>query len=608
MLARADSTNGFSALSMKSFTFIVPALVALLPLLQVWPLDSAFYVDWGNHVWLINYFGEFFRLHFWFPSTLVTQLSMGNPFPIFYGYLFYPLLAIPSAVLNPHFVVKAGAILLFIIQFVWIRKVFRVQKHRDWVANVLAIIALWAIYPLTNLYNRGAITEFFATGFLTCAVSAFFVMVDDEERDFGTNFFYTIFFLLLTVGTHPITAVYSVFIIALSLGVIGREKRHFLGAKLRVNRFLQCVMAAAFASMLPWFYATLKFTGKLENSRVNAYSGAFNDFDKWWVRFSPFPFDVRVLDKVPAQVSTPYLDAQVNLPLLVLALGILLWTIRQKNFPKWAVTACIMTYSFFTWLTISPTAMRFLPREMSIIDFVFRFITYQNLTCLIFLYLVFSYFRVSLREVTSKGVFTFISIFCLIWAGVNILIKQTHAHAVKTHRGGYHTLFRNRTAQEDAKIFAAGFYGDTDYAAAGLYEAFTERETAPYLDLWMEPAKGSRFGSVPNIELNVQQPTWVGTRVIALPWNKITVDGVAIPKSDLRTYSTNSGYLVFRLPVGKHLVTYRFEPDIVWSVLNVLAKICFFCMVGYSVYCLRPTFVRFRAHSKLNRVYATSEA
>ena len=42
------------------------------------------------------------------------------------------------------------------------------------------------------------------------------------------------------------------------------------------------------------------------------------DFDTWWSRLMPFPFDVRMLNwKERYLEGTPHLDAQVSTPLLI---------------------------------------------------------------------------------------------------------------------------------------------------------------------------------------------------------------------------------------------------------------------------------------------------
>ena len=47
----------------------------------------------------------------------------------------------------------------------------------------IAVMMTWAIYPLTNLYNRSAIPEFFAVAFLTCSLASFLcVILNDGDK------------------------------------------------------------------------------------------------------------------------------------------------------------------------------------------------------------------------------------------------------------------------------------------------------------------------------------------------------------------------------------------------------------------------------------------
>ena len=73
-------------------------------------------------------------------------------------------------------------------------------------ASGAACLAIWTTYGLTNLYNRSALTEFFAVGFLTCAVCYWFDFLASGDR--STAWRRSRFGLALAVaaGSHPITA------------------------------------------------------------------------------------------------------------------------------------------------------------------------------------------------------------------------------------------------------------------------------------------------------------------------------------------------------------------------------------------------------------------
>src|SRR5262249_36493531 len=129
-------------------------------------------------------------------------------------------------------------------------------------------------------------------------------------------------FFSLAAGCHPITALYGlVFMAGLSLTVFaraGRAERPPIGGR------LGALLPAALLALLllaPWAYLCAKFNDKLH---VHSFGMMFfkNDIDRWWVRLFPLPLDVRVWRHPQEQVSTPHLDAQISIPLLLLALGV----------------------------------------------------------------------------------------------------------------------------------------------------------------------------------------------------------------------------------------------------------------------------------------------
>ena len=74
----------------------------LFPLLPGFIRTDGFYIDWWNHLWMTNYFGLYFEHNFDFPFVINTTNfgGIGNPTPLFYGYLFYPTFGMLSSLLN----------------------------------------------------------------------------------------------------------------------------------------------------------------------------------------------------------------------------------------------------------------------------------------------------------------------------------------------------------------------------------------------------------------------------------------------------------------------------------------------------------------------------
>ena len=64
---------------------IVSVFICLLPLVLLINLRHTFYVDWFNHLCVIEYFGECILRHGSVPQTLVTNQLIGVATPIFMG-------------------------------------------------------------------------------------------------------------------------------------------------------------------------------------------------------------------------------------------------------------------------------------------------------------------------------------------------------------------------------------------------------------------------------------------------------------------------------------------------------------------------------------------
>ena len=137
-------------------------------------LRSTFYVDWNNHLWLIEYFGASIK-HLCIPDMVNTKQLIGIPNTLFYGQKFYALAGMFSAFLGSAVTVRIMVLMVFLLQFF---QVYRAAMKAGAARNIsigIAVMMTWAIYPLTNLYNRSALTEFFAVAFLTCCLGFFFM-------------------------------------------------------------------------------------------------------------------------------------------------------------------------------------------------------------------------------------------------------------------------------------------------------------------------------------------------------------------------------------------------------------------------------------------------
>ena len=292
--------------------------VSLLPSLMLLLPYAHYSMDWINHEWMINYFAEYFRQHLSFPYSLNTTRIAGLAYPVFYGFLFYPLMGLLSLVVSAAIAIRVCAVALFVFQFRCIQALFIKIGASEFESNSIAALIIWSTYSLTNLYARGAHTEFFATGLLTANLYFGFCLFFEKSLPKKKKVAWT-FALIFTLaaGIHPISALYGAVFYTITAFFLWS---YFGSANLlKTFRSLILPVLMSLAVLSPWLYAVSKFGHELKVSK-GAVAASTEDYDSPLVRFFPIPIDVRMQGKTLAEVSTPYMDTQIHLILLIVAI------------------------------------------------------------------------------------------------------------------------------------------------------------------------------------------------------------------------------------------------------------------------------------------------
>ena len=263
-------------------------LLGLLPVCLLWHGNNAFYYDWRNHLWLIGYFGEYFRQHWAFPITINTEQIAGLPLPVFYGYLFYPAAGLISSFTGCAFALRLACSLVFLLQVWQVNKTAEAIAGNRFVACAVTVLVSFATYPLTNLYNRAAITEFIAASLVisVCMMWLRIVQMDDPHRR-RPLVFGAAMALALAMGTHPITAVLGGFTVCLLIMTTLPFQHHSRD----LWKTLGAGIALIFIVMMPWIYAVALYGQKIDQAGgctrlycryhypiLPAYSGLFQSF------------------------------------------------------------------------------------------------------------------------------------------------------------------------------------------------------------------------------------------------------------------------------------------------------------------------------------------
>lgn len=582
------STRRSWATRLRPWDWVVVAAMVGFPLLRLLPLDATFHRDWYNHLWLTGYPGEYLRQHGALPIVINTTEQAGLPFPIFYAPVFYPLLAPLTAWVDPGLVIRAVVLLVTALQLHLISAALRANAVPPWIARGVACLVIWAIYPLTNLYNRSAITEYVATALLTCVLATWFLLLRADQPSerkrygLGLGLLFT-----LAAGTHAITALYSLPVLVLMVVAAyheGGRDRAFWSA---VVRALVPPVALSAIVLAPWLYALRKFSRYLAINQGDSSPDFFiHSIDRWRTRFSPLPSDPRTLRLPLPKVSTPYLDAQINIAILVLLIGWLaIIACRSRSSALAGLRATLiamLAFAGFTWLSLRPSAFAHLPSIANMVQFAYRLVTYENLALL----LGALQLAASLRRRGDRSLFEHsaaaaaVLAGCLVISGAGVVIKWQHASAIM-NKAEVLGVRLKPVDRPDWGALDVAFYGADNYVTAALYTALTDGEQSGSLEVRIPIGSGTDFGTPQPLRLQNPTDAWIRTNVQAFPWNELHIDGVPVTQDRLRVHSQ---WLAVRVPAGDHVLTLTAAPDELWRVLRASSFGVLAIWLGYVLY------------------------
>lgn len=558
----------------RCYGWATAAAAIAFPLLRLFPLNGQFQVDWYNHTWLAAYAGEYLRQRGTAPIVLNTTAYGGMPVPIFYGTLCYPLIGLLTTWINPAVAIRLVALFLTWLQFHLVSRALVRVDVPAWQARAIACLVIWAVYPMTNLYSRSAIPEYIATGLLTCAVASWFLLVNAERRKdririglgFGLAF-------VLAAGSHPITALYSLPILALLLVTAYQEHGRDAAFWRSLLQSLALPVALVAVVLAPWLYAVSTFNRYLHIHLEDAPGVWFDPggIDRWTTRFFPLPHDARMDGGYLPAALTPYLDAQANVPLLILIAGwlaVACW--RQRPAGRGALQSLAVAgiaFAFFTWISLSPLAFELLPSFTALIQFAYRAITYQNLALLLAVFALAGALRRHGRLASRGAPLAWLFLGCLVIAGTGVVIKWRHASAAMAV-GGNAGLRTTASERRRWNALPPQYYGAAAYATPALFRQFSASDGEIELELPIPVGGGARFGRMEPARVNLDHPTWVRTSIQAFPWNQLKLDGVVVPLDQVRA----AGFqLIVRVPAGSHTLAMRSAPDPLWLVLRAVS-------------------------------------
>lgn len=553
----------------KKWIFACGLLISCFCLLLLFNLKTNYGEEWPLFQWFVDYNQEYLKQHHQFPTTLNSKTYVGMVHSFFYSPFAVWLLSIPSMFIGSNFALRGAFFLIWFSQFVLASVLFRRLSKSLEFGLGCGVLLVTAIYPMTNLYNRGAIAETLATGILNCAVIFWFLFL------FFLRDKRAVYYLILSViclgvivGTHPITsllgAIFVCFTLVASLPYLWSNRSEFespwkMGAVLILSSLWLVAVIAPFHFMVKKFGQDINI--HFWSDRLNFHEGHIG---LPWVRFFPWPLDVRTLHADITQVPTPFLDAQINMPLLFLWVGLLgaYWMqLRRKNvsigiikdFKQFfIILISLLSFTFFTDWSVFGLMNSHYPQWFKIVQFSYRFISYQNLSILVGLVGV-----CSLIAKNSSPLFETKSVKSLL-IGTSILAlsssiaKLNHGTAFPNSPGNY---AENSNLLKLPKIFCLD-----DYKTHYRYGSVPEADRKDIVRKEFKVLSGDRFGMVEALELNLMKPTWVSFNAYLFPWTSLIVDGNRVPQAEV----SHDGKSVYELPtlklnVGHHLIDVQID-------------------------------------------------
>ncbi len=543
-------------------------------------LNSVFAVDWPNQVWLMNYFSSYFADHHQFPSVINTFQLIGMPYPVFYGYLFFPLMGGLSLAWNADLTVRIAAVGLFALQYWLVLKLALKSTQDKFCSFCLATLVTWAIYPMTNLYNRGALPEFFATGLLLCSAAIWFFAIEAKvisKRFILCNLF--VFLFVLSAGTHPITALYGVCFMALLVCTTLWIDRANLKSLILP---LALPIAVGSICLLPWVMVTTHFTPRMvlnaSFKRVGYYG---RSLDSVYARLMPFPLETksykhRLQDD---HVTTPHLDTQINFPMLVFFVLCLVGTIQKRERIGKRTMASIVVFGVLAllmiWSSTTSGALDKLGHNFRTIQFAYRLITYINFSLLMGVILFF--WKQVEKPVQFRNRLLLGSLLLISFVGLSVKLYHAQQAMVPTEA----QLVRSKSFTESLLKMPDSFYGSQAYAITNIFPELDNRQVEAIRNCPFEPLVG-KFGDVKTVR--VASGIWQ-TNVQQFPWNRLFDNGNQVVRYE------HDNRIAVNLAKDSE-IRYECVPDAAWELAHNVSLGVFFtwliATLGLSAYLVKP--------------------
>lgn len=359
-------------------TIIVVALLVGLPGL----LSRGFTPDFVNHQWLVWVQDHAITAHGGPSYFLHTGEGGGtgggvfDPFFLFYGGTLYAIAGALSMLAGHRTGVAFEAITVLSVAaayggIVWLARQLGV---RSWMAHAPAVTFVASAYYVTNLYGRGAWSEFVATSALPLMVASGLQIARSQRREAGPCALFAASAILAS-GSHNITLLWGSITFAVALVALRVALRKPLSVGRRQIAWLVALLGLAVCANAWFLLPALIHAGdtQIADYPIIPWSATY-ELNTPRMVLSPLRHGL------PSSESTPALYVQAPVWLLAWALGALA-LLRRRVAPvlrRVAVAFAIILAALLALIFEEPLYDR-LPRVLAQIQFPYRLNTYVAL-------------------------------------------------------------------------------------------------------------------------------------------------------------------------------------------------------------------------------------
>jgi hypothetical protein len=547
-------------------------------MLELTNLSKSFGLDWSNHTWMAAYFGEYIYRHWSLPVVINSDRLVGMAQPLFYGYLVYPFVGLISIVTGANLATRLVCAAAFLFQgHELFKTTILIARSRFLAFGIVALVS-FSTYPLTNLYNRAAITEFLGVCLLVSACCMWLRLIFDPEQGERDRLALKLCLAFtLAAGIHPITSVLG----SMALAFTAVLTLPLLQAPRRVLRHLVAGAIAFAVVLLPWIYTTTKYANDTYVGRVHPLVYEPTNHDYWLMRFWPIARDIRV-DTMPIkEISTVYLDGQINVSLLILTLLLGFLASRYARERKGLLIAAAGSFAGFIAVTLASflrSALPLLERYVGFIQFIYRLITYSDLFLLITAMLLIGAV-VPIFDRVRRAV-TICLALCIALSTVSVIVKLQHARVSLvpgvvpgSELGG------DRGALANSPI---GFYAAYDFTIPKAFLPESYEPALPRRPLKFDVGTREHFGEVQSAKADEPMQSMMVLNAAPFPWVRILVNGIELGPDRLFVVGEPGlSTLGVVAPPGRSVIEFRVAVDQVWLWLRRISLLCLAAWIAW---------------------------